>query len=582
MNTFLCPNNIPMIFHIRSVSLLSTLFFCVNMVVPSVACAQAAPFPFVPNAADISRIKPEENVPRRDFSQDKSINISVQKGSAPVPEAAKSVKFNLKSVNIIGATAFSIDELSDIYSEYIGKEITLDVVYMMAGAITERYRNAGYFLSRAYIPAQEIDKGNVTINIVEGYVGAVEGLKEFANSDIIQREIAHLTKLRPLSSDAIERFLLLMNDLPGQSFGGTLSPFEESKDGAVKLTLTMNKGSGAGIISYDNYSSRFLGPNEIAASYSTSFIPFQQTTVSALSDTERSKLRYGTIDHTVSIASDVRLQLSGGITQALPGFTLQSSEIESFSKFASLSLEYQVIRQRQQNLSIKGGLDGRNVTSDILGTPLTRDFIRAFRATANYDVVDSWLGSNNANLIISRGINGLSSSNANDPNLSRAGAVPDFTKVELSLSRMQSLTQDWSAYISGAGQWASGVLYSSEQFGYGGQSFGRAYDASDITGDRGLKGAFELRYGGFANDGNLINLQPYSFYDIGVVWNDAVGQPPEDNASSFGFGMRFNTEWKQSGNLGVAWPIDRNITTPIYGSGSTHGPRIILQISQQF
>ncbi|MBY0428334.1 MAG: hypothetical protein K2Q32_03855 [Alphaproteobacteria bacterium] len=143
------------------------------------------------------------------------------------------------------------------------------------------------------------------------------------------------------------------------------------------------------------------------------------------------------------------------------------------------------------------------------------------------------------------------------------------------------LTHDWSANISGAGQWATGVLYSSEQFGFGGQSFGRAYDASDFTGDRGLKGAFELRYGGFAN-GNLINLQPYGFYDMGVVWNDAVGQLPEQAASSFGLGVRFSTEWKQSGNLGLAWPIDRDIATPIYGNGQKHGPRIILQISQQF
>ena len=566
-----------MLIRVSHASLCAALVICAGVMLPVKTSAQT-----IPNAADISRVKPEKNILRLDRGVDKPMDITVQKGAVPIPEAAKSIKFNLKSVTVVGATAFSVDELSDIYSQDIGKEITLDAIYMMAGSITERYRNAGYFLSRAFIPAQEIDKGEVTINVIEGYVGAVDGAGELSHSDMIQREIEHLTKLRPLSSKQMERFLLLLNDLPGNSFGGTLSPLEGAQDGAVKLTLTITEADGAGAISFDNYSSRFLGPNEIMASYSKSLIPFHQTTVSALSDVGGTKLRYGTIDHNVSLAPDVRLQFSGGVTQAAPGYTLESSEIESVSKFASLSVEYQVIRQRQQNLSIKGALDWRNVTSDILGAPLTRDYIRAFRATADYDVIDGWQGSNNANLIVSHGVNWLNSSDPGDANLSRVGALPDFTKAELSLSRLQSLTQDWSAYVSGAGQWASGVLYSSEQFGYGGQSFGRAYDASDFTGDRGLKGAFELRYGGFANNGNVINLQPYGFYDIGVVWNDAIGQPPKQDASSFGVGLRFNTEWNQSGNVGLAWPIDRNITAPIYGSGSMHGPRIILQISQQF
>lgn len=557
-------------------SLSAALVFCACVVLPVMAAAQT-----IPNAADISRVKPEENIPRRDHTLDKPISIPVQKGTTEVPAAAKSVKLILKQINIEGATAFSSDELSDTYSEFIDKEISLDVIYTITGAITERYRNAGYFLSRAYVPAQEIDKGNVTIKVVEGYVGAVDGVSVFGNSSMIQDAVDDLTKQHPLSSKKMEQFLLLLNDLPGHSFGGTLSPMDDAQDGAVKLTLTVTETDGVGSISFDNYSSRFLGPNEITATYSKSFIPFHQTTISALTDTERSKLRYGTIDHSVSLKPDLRVNFAGGVTQALPGYTLESSEIESLSKFASLSLEYQWVRQRQQNLSVKGTLDGRNVASDILGSPLTRDNIRALRATVNYDVVDDWQGSNNANLIVTHGINALSSSNPGDLNISRVGALPDFTKAELSVSRLQMLTHDWSAYVSGAGQWATGVLYSSEQFGYGGQSFGRAYDASDITGDRGLKGAFELRYSGFTN-GNLINLQPYGFYDKGIVWNSAVGQVPEEAASSFGLGIRFSTEWKQTGNLGLAWPIDRNITTPIYGSGSTHGPRIILQISQQF
>ncbi|MDX1923090.1 MAG: POTRA domain-containing protein [Alphaproteobacteria bacterium] len=552
--------------------LLCALCLCM----PLGAVAQVA----IPNSADISRIKPEEHIPSLSHTNDGKISIPSGKGAAPVPDEAKRVKLTLKSLKIIGATVYAPAELDALYATNIGKDITLDAVYKTASAITEKYRNDGYFLSRAFVPEQEIEDGNVTIRVVEGYVGAVDGTSTFADSAIVNDAIERLTHKRPLTSDDIERFLLLLDDLPGYEFGGTLSPLEDAPDGAVKLTLTVKETQGTGSINFDNHSSRFLGPNEISASYSKSFIPFQQTTISALSDVDRTKLRYGTIDHSIALSTDMKLNIAGGVTQAMPGYSLESSEIDSISIFASIALNYQLLRTRQQNLGLKACVDGRDVKSDILGAPLTRDYIRAFRASANYDLADGWHGFNNATITLAHGVDWLGSSHPNDLNLSRIGALPDFTKGELSLSRLQSITQDWSVLIAGEGQWASGVLYSSEQFGYGGQNFGRAYDSSDITGDHGIKGSVEMRYGGWTGE-RMVNLQPYVFYDIGKVWNEAVGQPSNISASTAGIGLRFNTQWKQSGNLGVAFPLDRDITTPIYGSGE-RGPRFILQISQQF
>jgi hemolysin activation/secretion protein len=245
-----------------------------------------------------------------------------------------------------------------------------------------------------------------------------------------------------------------------------------------------------------------------------------------------------------------------------------------------LGLNYQPIRQRQKNLTLIAKLESTDVVSDIALTPLTRDHVRILRADISYDSSDRWNGYNFSNLIISRGINGLGSSQKGDLNLSRDGAAPNFTKAELSLSRLQGINNDWSVFISAAGQWASGVMYSSEQFGYGGQNAGRAFDSSEITGDNGFTLGAEFRYYGLRNSPNW-GLQPYFFYDAGTVWNRGSNQPSVAFGSSAGCGVRADYGLNLKGNLGIAWPISRQKSSPNYGLGPS-SPRLLLQLSRSF
>ena len=536
----------------------------------------------VPGPADIGHIKPEEKLPVIDHSQDSQVTIPSIAPTVPIPKEAKGIHFTLQAVRIDGATAFTPDQLRDIYGPYLGKDITLDIAYKIAGQLSERYRNAGYFLSRAYIPEQSFEPGNamVTIRVVEGFVGKVEVPDDARGHSVVQAYIDRLLAQRPLKMESLESFLLRLNDLPGYAFRGVISPLKGEDEGAVKLTLVPTTKEGKGTIQFDNASSRFLGPNEMSISYATSLLPLQQTSMSGLTSVAVNRLHYGTLDHAIVIAPDIKLDLTANATEATPGYTLSKFDIQSNSTFLALNLDYQWIRQRQENLALKFTLDGRNVESDILAVPLTRDYVRAARVNATYDLADAWRGANSASVTLSHGLDLFGSSKQGDINLSRAQARPDFTKGELSLTRLQGITNDWSLQMAGSGQMASGVLYSSEEFGYGGQTFGRAYDASEITGDQGVSGSLELRYGGLAG-WQPISLQPYAFYDIGVVWNDAIAQPKRESGASAGFGIRGTTVAGISGDIGVAWPLTRPIATPIYG-GDKEGPRIMVQLSKAF
>lgn len=543
--------------------------------------AAAVPPTSLPSAADPARIKPVEQT-QPTAAADVGINIPKAVPTLPMPKEAKSIHLKLASVKIEGALVFTSEELADIYKPYIGKDITLDTVYMMASSITERYRSAGYFLSLAYVPNQRIRDGVVVIRVVEGYVGKVEMSDTTANNHVLEGYIEGLLAKKPVTSDEVESFLLRVNDLPGYSFRAVLSSLDKAEEGAVKLTLTPEAKPDHGTLTVDNYSSRYLGPHQVSGSYSTSLLPLQQTTISGLNSLPFDKIHYGMISHTIQIAPRLMLELNAGITRAKPGYSLEPFDVESKSIALGVGVNYQLIRQRQENLNIKFGLDGRNTDSDLLGSPIARDRVRAVRLTTAYDTADAWQGYDNIGVILSQGVDGLGASSKGAPSLSRAEAAPDFTKLEVNISRLQALNDNWSVQLAAAGQISSGPLYSSEEFGYGGQSFGRAYDDSEIVGDHGVAASVEVRYGGWKDDlPESITLQPYVFLDSARVWNDDAAQPAQETGTSTGFGIRFATEWKQSGNLGVAFPISRDIAAPLYGA-SKDGPRLIFRVSQEF
>jgi hemolysin activation/secretion protein len=533
----------------------------------------------LPGAAEVDRIEPRSPLSVKKEAA-KPVIVPKFDTAISIPEAAQSIEFMLHQVRVEGATALTKSQLHDIYAPYLGKKVTLEVAWQLSGQIAERYYNRGYFLTRVYVPAQEITDGTIILKVVEGSVGKVVLDDTLSENPVIERLMQQLVSHQPLSAEQLESFMLRLNDLAGYRFFGALQPYEGAPEGQVLLSVQSTPQAGQGIVTIDNYGSRFLGPYQGVVAYQHSFLAGHQTTFTGSTSIPPDELQYIAVQHEMAFSPEVKLHFSGNMINANPGSSLEVNNIESQSAGLELGVTYQPVRQRQENLTLGLMLSGKNSDSDILGnTTLTRDRIRAVRGDLAYDTDDRLSGYNYLNFRLSQGLNLFGSSDKGDLNLSRSEADPEFTTLRFSYLRQQSVTNEWMLNGKLAGQFASGPLYSAEEFDYGGQRFGRAYNPSEITGDHGIAGALELRYLGM-EPWHDIAMAPYGFYDIGQVWNEDTGSN-NLSAASVGIGMELSHDTiGLSGNLGIAWPLTRTPQTPLYGEGKS--PRILMELGYNF
>ena len=100
-------------------------------------------------------------------------DIRIERGGAPAIPGADSEKIQVKSLRVTGQTLYSETELVAIAGFSPGGEVTLAELRGMASKIADHYHRNGYFVAQAYLPAQDIRDGAVTISVIEGRYGSV-------------------------------------------------------------------------------------------------------------------------------------------------------------------------------------------------------------------------------------------------------------------------------------------------------------------------------------------------------------------------------------------------------------------------
>lgn len=486
------------------------------------------------------------------------------------PAGAEEIHFQLNDIRLVGAKVIPHSTIEPLYADLRHKEITLAQIYELTNKITLMYRKRGYLLTQAAIPPQEIENGIVTIQVVEGFLSDyhVQGDATGARAQI-QAYARKLIKAGPLTSAKLERYLLLMNDLPGVSVRSVLEP-SPNIQGAAEITFLVKQKKWQGLAGIDSMGNRYLGPMRLLGGLQSNslFGGTDQLNGTILVTGERKELAYYNLGYRQNIGNEgTKIGVSTSYTKTDPTLPddlggLLEPQGEAFS--LSLSSNHPFIRSRKLNLSGNFSLEAtKNKTTYGPGLSVlkTSDNQRIARAGIQFNNLDNLGGYLTANATISHGFEVLGSSKKGETGLSRAAGDPSFTKFTAELQRQQHLFGPFSALVGVSGQYSSNPLLASEEFGFGGADYGRGYDSSEITGDHGAAGKLELAYSRGVGKPLLQDYQVYTFYDIGATWerDPGAGQQVRTSAASTGIGTRFNFTPSLYGDAFIAKPLTMDI-----------------------
>ena len=522
----------------------------------------------------------------------------VEEGEEVVaPEAAKAIKFNLAGIVVEGSTVYEDVDFLPLYEELLGTEISLAEIYRVANEVSAKYRGDGYILSRAIVPPQTIRNGVARVSVLEGFINEV-----IIEGDIVGRESllnAYANKIaeaRPLNVDVLERYLLLADDLPGVTAKAVLTPSLDMP-GSSDLVIFIEHKSVDISVGGDNRGTKLQGPYQasLLIDLNSPFGLYERTRMRGTVASQPEELAFLEITHDENIGSEgTKLILSYSAARSRLGSILKPAQIDTYEDSIVLLVTHPIIRSRGTNLSVRGSFTySRSEIQLVAGLqPLFEDRLRIAAIGGTYDFVDRLRGVNLVDVEFKQGLDILNESTSgsvdSDGNstLSRVNGKSDFSKIVVRAQRLQGLQNllpGLTMLVSASGQYAFSQLLSSEQFGYGGNEFGRAYDASEIVGDHGAAGTVELQYGQnvFWEDLEfLTGYQIYAFYDYGLVWRiDPLGGPSRQTGASTGAGVRFNLLDNISGFVEMAKPLTRGVASRGMDGGE---PRYFFGIAARY
>jgi hemolysin activation/secretion protein len=493
--------------------------------------------------------------------------------------ASEQKPFVLKSVRVDGDDHLAPQAVKELWEPLVGKSVTLDDVRHLADGVSALYKTAGYALYTVSIPKQSFDNGVVVIRAVEGHVEAVtvEVTDQKIDVALIKAYAARLIAEQPLRQKTLERYILLMSDLPGYKVGSKFEAIPGSP-GAYRLVLGVDKkdfDAGAGFV---NLGQPLLSDTQFAVNGVANGLFREgdrtQIVYGFAPDGFRNYQYYGLIHQTPIGDDGITLQLNGGYLDTnVDGLTGRAY-------LAGIHVNDPLIREVKETLLLNVGFDALNSDDAVLGSAISDERTRAFRGTLAYALQDNLFDLTATNTAVGTLSGGFPILDARRGSPVFGG--PGFGKFNTRVERDQQLP--WEHVILRlrvAGQFSGGHLPESEEFTFGGEDFGRAFDYDTLNGDRGIATAGELAYQfGPYHPWSVTTLpELYSFADWGEIWNtDTFYLHETDRAASAGIGSRvtFGDHDQTIASLELARDIER----PLY-SPSPPAWRVVFSIRRQ-
>ena len=468
---------------------------------------------------------------------------------------------------ITGAASFAPETLAALVKPWVGKRLDIRGLNEAAGALTRYYQANGHLLSYAYLPAQRVADGVIELAVLEG---KLEGVQVVTAQDVrlrdsvIQAHTDNLTNTAPLLQEAVERKLLLLNDIPGVAARAAFTP--GANTGGAEMVVSVAEDEPLEVrAELNNHGGKSTGVYRLGLNlHFRDLFGWGDSTNARGFVSDRGSLVTGSLSTSVPVGGDgwkvgaslsrLRYQLAGDF-RAL-GAVGQADTL-------GLDASYALRRSADNSITLKAGFDHKRLRDELqlLGASTSkRNDTGDLGASVDYR--DTWGGLSAGSATVTMG------------QLRVAGAQSqEWRKLGLQAARQQSLSGPWSLYMRMAAQRSGTTLDSSEKLGLGGAGAVRAYAPGEVAVDYGGLASLELRYALDFVGGNVVGSL-FHDYGGGQINRGRAGQPgndPELNGTGLGL------SWSRGGMglvASIAWRGKRLPTT----DSADPSPRLFLQM----
>jgi hemolysin activation/secretion protein len=450
--------------------------------------------------------------------------------------------FRLRSVELAGASALPASELAETYADRIGRDVSQADLIAIAAGIGDAYRRAGYHLSRAIVPPQDLKGGRLRIQVIEGVIEDIVVKGDEDGAFGLQDLLAPIAGERPARLATLERLLLLANDRPGLRVADTALDEIVPASGRFRLTVSVQPWRVYAAVGVDNMGSRAVGPWQASASVAINslILPGDSLVLSGSFVPGSSReLRFGRASYDAPLGVEsFRIGVAASRSEIRPGDSRRSMGAVSQAETYEARAAFAPLLSRTHALWLSASLGMSDVSERNRFGRVYSDRIGLASLSADYKLQAAESAWTYVSATYRQGLGFLDSHPNTRDWLSRYRASGHFSLVNASLTHYRNLAENWSLKLAASGQVASGRLLSSQQYYLGGQSFGRGFAGGWLAGDNALAGSAELRYDQPLKLSFAKGYQLYGFVEGGVTRTYKQPKHAVHSLASVGIGAR--------------------------------------------
>ena len=460
----------------------------------------------------------------------------------------------IREIRVVGNTVLPQDDIGGVIRPFLNRELASSDLQSIREQLTLLYIRKGYINSGAIIPEQDVVRGVVTFQMVEGKLNQIDvvGLK-YLEPDYVAGRLQP-DQDKPLHVPSLEeRMQILLQDPLVQRLNVELGP--GLRPGESRLRVQVDEGNQ---VRLDTIIANDRSPN-----IGTNHGGFQVTATNLTGHGDPLSLQLNKtlgqydaqIDYSYPITNeDTRIHGRASYyasTVIDPDF--KALDIESTAKNIEVGLSHPIFRTPTTQLRVGGTFVNRWSNTFLLDEPFSfsqgvdngETKLTILRFTQDFvdRTPDRVIA---ARSTFSFGIDALGATNL--------PGKPD-AKFATWLGQFQYLRRFYDfielVYRTDV-QLASDPLFSIEQFAVGGINTVRGFRENLVVRDSALVTSIEPRFtlyrfplpliGDEEKDG-AIQLAP--FFDYGRAWSADGGTIPANNLASIGIGLR----WQPFGNM---------------------------------